>query len=391
VSEDLAHDAHLRAALRHAPDHALSPPARLSQAILAAAQQAHRPPRPAVAPPPPRMRPAGRGPLAWWWQRLTSPRVAGALATGLLAALGLGLWLDLATEPAIDRRDGLAKSGSATEAQRSADPIASAGEARDATPATTGAAATAAAPVRETAPATAAPAANERPVDSAGTRRPERHADARSRRGDAPVSGDDPQLRAEAAVRPRNDEPARAQSDASADGRIAAPAAAPPAAPALATVQATRAAAPVDGATTVPPAGDNELRATLAQGARKAETDGAAMAASPALALLQRARSETATGSARWTWATPGRDATAPFDDAAQAWLGGVAQSAPARWGDVTDRGDARDAIEVRWWRDGQLVATLRIEADGLRWIDATGRVRHAPLDAPALQRLRTP
>ncbi|HEY6352964.1 MAG TPA: hypothetical protein VIY30_00615, partial [Burkholderiaceae bacterium] len=108
MSEDFAHDAHLRAALRHAPDHALSPPSGLSQTILAAARQAHQPARPTAAPPPVRMRAAGSPGLSRWLQRLFAPRWAGAWAAGLVAALGLGLWLDLEMQPVLERTDTVA-------------------------------------------------------------------------------------------------------------------------------------------------------------------------------------------------------------------------------------------------------------------------------------------
>ena len=124
--------------------------------------------------------------------------------------------------------------------------------------------------------------------------------------------------------------------------------------------------------------------------ARKAEIGEAAPVASPALTLLRRARGELATGSAAWTWAAPGSVAMAPFDDAAQAWLLRVVQLARGRWVDVSERGESLNALEVRWWRDGWPRATLRIEDEGVRWIEPSGRIRYAPLDAATLQRLRS-
>jgi hypothetical protein len=113
-------------------------------------------------------------------------------------------------------------------------------------------------------------------------------------------------------------------------------------------------------------------------------------AASPALTLLQHVRADGAASHANWTWTPPGAPAPVPFDDAGQAWLQRLMQAARGRWADVPERGDAADAVEVRWWREGWPHATLRIEADGLRWFDANGRIRHAPLDAPTVQRVRT-
>jgi len=146
VSDDLAHDAHLRAALRHAPDHALAPPSGLSQAILTAARRAHRPARPTPAPPPVRMRAARGRPLRArlhaWLRRLFAPRWAGAWAAGLVATLGVGLWLDLEWRPALDRPAVVAMnsprpdSAAAVETPREATPAGSP-EAADASPAAT--------------------------------------------------------------------------------------------------------------------------------------------------------------------------------------------------------------------------------------------------------------
>jgi hypothetical protein len=87
-------DEHLRAALRHAPDHGLSAPSRLSQAILAAAAQLHRPAQPAPAPEPaaPRVLPERQTSWREVLQSLLAPRWAGSIAAGLVAALVVGLW-----------------------------------------------------------------------------------------------------------------------------------------------------------------------------------------------------------------------------------------------------------------------------------------------------------
>ncbi|HEX6720360.1 MAG TPA: hypothetical protein VF107_02260, partial [Burkholderiaceae bacterium] len=76
-------------------------------------------------------------------------------------------------------------------------------------------------------------------------------------------------------------------------------------------------------------------------------------------------------------------------DADADAWLARVTQASRAHWTDATERAGPGDALEVRWWRDDWPQATLRIEADGLRWIEHNGRTRYAPLDPTTLQRLR--
>jgi len=166
-----------------------------------------------------------------------------------------------------------------------------------------------------------------------------------------------------------------------------------------------RSAAPAATAKTVAPrwlapnasdtraeAADRRAAEAASAGAREREaTAQGTPAASPALTLLRRARAEIEAGSARWTWQPPTATSMQPFDDAGQAWLVRVVQAARGRWVDVADRGAALAADEVRWWRDGWPHATLRIEAEGLRWLEPNGRVRYAPLDAAALQALRTP
>lgn len=316
MNEDLAHDAHLRAALRYAPDHALSPPSRVTQAILAAARQAHRPEVTVAPAPPPHMRPAGAPSLRHRLRRMASPRWAGAWAVALLAALGLGLWLDLGPQP----EEGHPGGGA------TAPPVAVAGSTQQ------------------------GPTADMPVV---------------ARADSAPL-----QARTEAV-----DPLAKAAEVATTRAPAAAAAqAAPPAAPPTATdvLQGSSAA------------GALRARGERVAEARVAEGD----AAVPPLALLRRAQSEVATGSARWTWSAPGRPIIKPLDAAALAWLARVAQSAENPWRDVGERGEGVEAVEARWWRDGWPAATLRIEARGLRWIEPAGPVRYAPLDAAALQQL---
>jgi hypothetical protein len=363
VSEDLAHDAHLRAALRHAPDHALSPPSGLSQTIIAAARQTHRPVRATPAPPPPmRRRVAPTQRLRDWLQRLFAPRWAGAWAVGLLAALGLGLWLDLELQPVVEPPTAVATNSGQPEIpsrvqEMRAPPLPSDSATYD-TRAGALAKAAPSAPARTTertvaqGSARATPRAESRAVDEAGQRRRE-------------------------AVGPLVTQ--RETDVPSSDAMRQDPSAAQPAAPpAVAAAKINRQA--------------DQLAAAQAatREAAKSEASEPVAAASPALTLLRRAQGELANGSAVWTWAVPGNATMAPFDDAAQAWLWRVVQLARGRWIEVSERGESLDALEVRWWRDGWPRATLRIEAQGLRWIEPGGRIRYAPLDAGTLQRLHT-
>jgi hypothetical protein len=395
VSEELAHDAHLRAALRHAPDHALSPPSGLSQTILSAARQLHRPPvRATPAPPPARMRAAGPRPWIRWLRRLFAPRWAGAWAAGLVATLGLGLWLDLELQPVVDRPAVVTKGSepldaAAPAAQARAPTSSSQAAADDARVAMAKAAPStlpdvaARAPVTP-APRSEAPAAEVRKAERAAPARSEVQAARSARDATASPPAEAP-LRQDARPEPATAGAVRAApaaNDQPADTASAAPSV-PATPPAPTAVQPNEQSAPAPGAA--------ELRSKLARSeARLAEVAQAPAAASPALTLLRRAQAELASGSARWTWSAPGTATMAPLDDAAQAWLARAVQAARGRWTDVSERGEALDALEVRWWRDGWPHATLRIEAQGLRWIEPSGRIRYAPLDAATLRQLRT-
>jgi hypothetical protein len=390
MNEDLSHDPHLRAALRHAPDHALAPPAGVSQTILNAARQVHRPSRPAATPAPAvRITVAQPRVLAWLRHWLASPRLAGGLATGLVAALGLGLWFDLDQELVIDRA-----------------PLQSPSQVRtsDAAPATAPAAEPGAASANDARDARSGPTAPAAPADAPRAKRLPRAGDANLER-DAQTT---PAQRQAAAAPPAEAE-RRADSTAAREAEVAlalrTPQAVPPPAtptPMPATEPAPAVAQAVVDAQQREAASKSASRMSLAAGraaavagerASAVDTAGAAdaaAAASPALALLRRARSEPSGSGGRWAWTPPGSPLMAPFDDTGQAWLARVMQASRGRWTDVNERAGAGDAIEVRWWRDDWPQATLRIEAEGVRWIEHGGRIRYAPLDAATLQRLRS-
>ena len=404
MSDDLSHDPHLRAALRHAPDHALVPPAGVSQAILSAARQVHRPARPAPLPPPPvRITIARPRALEWMHRWFASPRIAGGLATGLVAALGLGLWMDLSREPVVER--AVIEPSPATRV-------------RDAAPATPPAAPPSGVATSEARDAVSTPTAPATQADTARTQRATRPAQAKI----------ELERRAELARQaPAEPTPAAPQREDNAAAREAAtaltksappPAAAPPAqspAPAPAPAPSVAAAPEALDATAVHKRAPQAMadaqrdaatrtdsrmssaagRAAATAGASASAVEGAVMAeaaaASPAFTLLRRARSELAAGSARWSWMPPGSPMVTAFDEAGLGWLARVVQASRGRWSDVSERAGSGEAIEVRWWRDDWPQATLRIETDGLRWVEHNGRVRHAPLDAATLQRLRNP
>lgn len=407
AGDDLSHDAHLRAALRHAPDHALAPPASLTQNILAAARQAQRPTRTTAAPPPVRVTVPPPRPISMLLRWLASPRSAGALATALVASLGIGLWLDLGNEAVVER-----PPADVLGAQPPAAP------------------AVAAVP---TSPPAAVPPAAVPPAAEAGAKQPAAATPADMQREPAAPARTEPSARAPATTAARTADPApqaarvgqyarKSESAAAAPPRAAPPAkaaalpaeaAAPPAtaaapapAPVPVPVQADAAARLEQRAAEAPPrqAADDAAPArgkatpgALAEAAVAGRATGspgharalAAPAPSPALTLLRLVRAELAAGHAQWEWQAPDADERGPLDDAAQAWLQRVVQGARGRWVEADGAGAGATVPQARWWRDGVLHATLRFEADGLRWVEAGGRVRFAPLDAATSQRLR--
>ena len=394
MSDDLAHDAHLRAALRHAPDHALSPPSGLTQSILTAARRAREPLPASPAPPPMRMRVAGAPSLRTWLHRLLSPRWAGAWAAALVAALGLGLWLDLAPEPAVESPAVVAAKEAKEEAPTGtvglpakAAPVAPAPAPSEATQARSdrriGASLQApgtAGTVRAQQSATAQRQNGERPAEARAQESGPQAPPARD--ATEPADNLHPNQRAGAAApsaKRSSDSVATRQGSSEQGSTAVAAAAAPRPAPQAANA-ADEAAAGMRAAQNS--AKLNAMRAETALRAARPET-----AMPPA--LLSRAQSESMAGTARWTWSAPGRPTITPFDAAAQAWLARVLAAAEGRWREGAERSDGGDALEVRWWRDGWPDATLRIESAGVRWLEPGGRSLYAPLDAATLQQLR--
>lgn len=351
--DDLVHDEYLRAALRHAPDHGLTPPSSVTQNILAAAWQVHRPARRAAPAAP--VRATRTGPSRWReaLRFLGSPRWAGGFATGLVAALVVGLWID----------------------NELASPVAPPPEAS----------ATARRDAAEPAPAVASPAPT-RPAAAAPDAAPDT-APTAAVATPAPV-------RKQAAPTP---DAAPTERPGASDAAMAAPAAAEPGVGAGNARTASTAALRREDATGEsrvdaadrPTAGAQPLRTPIAKAEPAPAAEGTApAAASPALTLLRRIRAESAAQTAQWTWQPPGATQPRPVDAEGEAWLLRLVQTARGRWVDVAVPSDTGSAAEVRWWRDGQPHARLRVEAGGLRWLETSGRIRFAPLEPPALERL---
>ncbi|MBC7956920.1 MAG: hypothetical protein H7Y33_13755, partial [Cytophagales bacterium] len=111
---DEQRDAHLREALRHAPDAQLEPPAALSALIL---NEARAEARDAAAP-----ARAPHHPLLALWDWLARPSVATGFA-GLMVATLVGLmWWDQPMDEAMPRRPAAATAPSVSPAPKAAAP-----------------------------------------------------------------------------------------------------------------------------------------------------------------------------------------------------------------------------------------------------------------------------
>lgn len=393
---DPPRDEHLLAALRHAPDHALTPPSHVAQAILAAAEQVHRAPAPAaVVPATARAQPERQVSLAERLQALLAPRWAGSVAAGLVAALVVGLWYeeDLPAPVNNDRVAAQTQSESrptpASTAPSAPSPSAAPTVTQDpapalpqtaarpptAAPATTARSAVAEAPVAKASRNDAARRMAETPTPTIGeAAAPPTAAPAAPVQAMPPSPAPVGPVAPDRPATPRDDARAEAVAPGSADARRRAPSAAAP--PATSTSVSGSSAPPVEAS-----------RLAAAPGAN---VSGVA-AASPALTLLRRARADADTRSAIWTWQTATATTARSFDAEAQDWLQRLVYDARGRWVDVAERSDGGPATELRWWRNDEAVASLRIEAQGLRWTEPSGRIRYAPMTADELNRLRPP
>jgi hypothetical protein len=394
-------DEHLRTALRHAPDHGLSAPARLSQAILAAAAQVHRPARAAPAPEPgaPRIVPERQVSWRQALQSLLAPRWAGSIAAGLVAALVVGLWYGEEVPPPVqDERVASAPAptppGSETADRAAAaapvsprvqgEPSAATSPPAAAAPSRPAAAAAAPTAARKAEAQVVEPRAElskvetERPASPAAPAtspvpppvspaRPEAAADS------APITEAAPRIAREAASTGIGLGPAPAARDA----QISAPAPSPPPAAAL-----RRAPLTVDAAALHAEPPNDTVLSRVPRGPA---------AASPALTLLRRVSADAERRSAIWTWQPEAGTTARSFDADGLGWLQRLVYAARGRWVDVAERSDGATATEVRWWRNDEPTALLRIEARGLRWIEPSQRVRYAPMSADELARLNPP
>lgn len=429
-ADDVARDAHLRAALRHAPDAQVEPPAALDAAILRAARGAATAPRPSAS----------------WWSRLRAawtsrgrdapaPRPllapwAGGLAAVVVATAATLLWWDEPVPPVrgdaaelagpkSTRRapeaataDGAkaaagAAAGAATSAAAGGAITPSAADAATATAtATTTPAQVAAAPAAShRTPTTAAPpraaaapppsaaVAPAAPVAAAPATAPAPLASPAPAAAPAPFSTPTAPQRAEGAAPPRVEatSPLRGEvgSPPAPERREAASAARDGLGPATAERAPSAEPGPADGTarTAGLPALQKAAPTTRASPATDAPRDARGRAsrlygsgdAPPGLLAL-------AAGGAR----EPPADGARSVDDE-RAWLARLVREAAARWqphdGPWPDAGRERRVAD-----QGRTAATVRLTDSGLYWRDeASGRAWFVPLDAAQRARLAMP
>lgn len=361
-------DAHLQAALRHAPDAALAPPAALDELIL---REAHAKLRGDT---PPASAAGRRSPLMRWWDWLAQPAAATSMAGLMVAGLAAVLWHYQGGPVAVE------------EATRPTVAIT-------AEPPATAPAAGSAAPVLAQAPQPperSAPAAKTAPAMPAAK-------DARSARADAGAAPSAQDLtlerRAVAAAPPAPmPEPPPvmappAQVAAAVPPPMPAAPVAPPAPVALAAAKpaaraeaadAARSGLPVEPApatAAAPAAAAQGYAPSLRAGAAEMATAAAAAAPPGLVELRARLNAEPQ----RWTWQR-GDAAPRPVDAAVQAWLAQLDRAVGGRWQPHADTGAGRDLLALR--RGDAGLQRLRLDGERLIWLRAGQPALEASLTA---------
>ncbi|ABM93066.1 hypothetical protein [Methylibium petroleiphilum] len=375
--DDVARDAHLRAALRHAPDRDARPPAELSRRILDAARVASgsapkKAARPAAAPWA-RVRDGFASCTAW----LRHPGATAAFASLMLATVIGVMWRDgppPETEPV---HDGAAPAGPSTAPSASttaADPAADRPPAHRDVPAETAADAAA----RDTAAITARRADN----DDGGRR----EAAAPRPRTTGPAPSGPPAGKA-AAQEKRIAAPEAANPPAAASPPPT-PMAASPAAPAVTPSERSGAAAQNQtplGATAERSGRDDRPSAQAAPPDDPLAAPIAALRGSGGDAPARLARRDAATAVAP--------SSAAGMPPSALAWFGDAQALTRGRWRPVAATSSA--ALPTAWTEvlstDGRPLGRVAILEGALWWQPAgtDGRIWRAPLPAgDAAQRL---
>jgi hypothetical protein len=350
---DEERDAHLRAALRHAPDADLQPPPALSALILKEAQaKARNASAPSRAP---------RQTLLRVWDWLARPSVATGFAGVMVATLVGLMWWDQPMDEALPRAPVPAAAPAAQQA-----------------------------PTASPTPAVTAPQADAELAQPQATLRRAVEADkaaARERKKEAP---------APVATKPTSPAERRADTAPQAREEVAtAPAAAamPPPAPGVASTDNTQAGVADQPAKSRPVDETRRLRAvapaaeaTSSQGGAPAKLDAlrqSPAAAAPTLAQLRRA---IAAEPARWAWQ---RDGGAPqaLNDAVRNWLARLDADAGERWQPV-EASALRPGREIRLLQDSHMQHGFRLIEGAVLWQRPQGSWQQVALPPMSLSAL---
>ncbi|MCW5665132.1 MAG: hypothetical protein KIT35_14980 [Piscinibacter sp.] len=342
TDDPLPPDPWLREALRHAPDAADGPPAKLDDHILRMGRAAVAP-RPAPTPPAP---PSLGERLLSAWDWLARPPVAAGFASLLVATVVGVMWWDRPLQETLPPRE----SAPTATAEADAVPVP--------TPAPAPAVVSRGAPESPPAPAARPPEPKETARKAAA---PEPLVPA------APPPGARPEpareLAADRASREKT-EKAERTLDAEATNRSLLERRADAAAPAQPALSAAPPAASALGA--APSGLVGGLRARAAVGTIE----------TPSLSNL---RFEIKPRAQAWTWQRDG-GAERPMDDAMQDWIALADRTARPHWNPGPAAGEGATTT-LRFLRDGNLKATLRIGPKGLR-LDRFGKTESAELSS---------
>ncbi len=379
--DDPERDPHLRTALHHAPDHDVTPPPKVSAAILQAARAAAKPATPTARP--------------WWrhWLEVQPMQWAGAAAGLLVAVLAGRLWWD---NPPELREPAAAPAPASVPAEAPASAAAPAPVAAQAPVATVTGQAPAPAPKAAASPA---PKVREEALKAERAAVDRRAAN----RQQAATAADKAEEVAATPARPTQPAPATAGAAApptpAAPAPVAAAAPAPaPAVPARGLAQEAErkqdAAAPALRARV--PAAESQASTpplNLAPTPKSATLYGRTPSEPPGIERLRRSAGEPAS----WTWerrAVEPSSATASSQLPLSAWVQQLLQAGAGRW-EQQPRDTQPAGESLAWigtWRiDGELRAIVSLQGRVLWWREPDGSTWTATLPPTAAEALAQP
>ncbi|MFM2450573.1 MAG: hypothetical protein RIS44_3023 [Pseudomonadota bacterium] len=363
-------DAHLRTALRHAPDADAAPPAALSAAILSQARAAASIKQTSTQAEP--WAPVWQL-LAWLrqgWIALSQPALAAGVASVMVASVVGVMWWDRVPEDVSAPRElSRERSTSSAQPNQKAEAAESATNEAVAAPASSIPAANAPGVVADA----NKPAVTKAPPATANQQAPTR------------VASKAPEQRRNVADAAQNDNEVALKAPTH---RPEAPPATAPVALPESTGPRTRADAPAP-APALAAAPTPALKASPLE-RESARASGIALgfaANTPVASLREALRDEPE----RWAW-QKNAGTVAPVVPELPSWLGQIESATSGRWAPQLDL-RATDAAQktlltLRWTRDGQTAYTLVLRIDGLLWQQTGASAWFAPMDVVTVKRL---